>query len=267
MSAVAAGLRYDRIPDFHVLSDPAAAMDLTTRHAIYSIPGFADPFSALTHLGAAIVYFVLSISLFRGAVRGVGERASLGVYCFSLLFLLSMSGVYHMLSPGAGRYVMQYLDHAAIFVLIAGTFTPIHVILFRGFARWGMLTLIWAAAITGITLKMVFFSAISEGLGTLLYLALGWLGLISGMLLIRRYGFAFIRPLLWGALAYTAGAVLEVARMPVLIAGVIGPHELFHVAVLLGSGWHWRFVYRASRRGVAIAPERGRALASEASPF
>jgi channel protein (hemolysin III family) len=248
-------------------------MGPTTSYPTYSIPGFADPFSALTHLGAAGVFFVLSIWLFRGAVPGAVNRASLGVYCFSLLFLLSMSGVYHLLSPGAGRYVMQHLDHAAIFVLIAGTFTPIHTILFRGFARWGMLLLIWVTAITGITFKMIFFGSMSEALGSLLYLGMGWIGLISGTLLARRYGFGFIRPLLWGALAYTVGAAVELAGMPVLIAGVVGPHELFHVAVLFGAGWHWVFVYRVSRRGAAVEPAAdafgagdNRLLVQEAGP-
>lgn len=218
---------------------------------IYSIPGFSDPFSTFTHLGGAGTFLVLGYWLFRGSVGG-GGRLALGVFYFAVLFLLSMSGVYHLLSPGAGRYVMQHLDHAAIFVLIAGTFTPVHAILFRGFARYGMLLLIWAAAITGISLKMVFFDAVSEWLGLALYLGLGWVGLISGTLLVRRYGWSCIHPLLWGALAYTVGAVLEFLRAPTLIPGVVAAHELFHVAVLVGIGYHWLFVYRLSRREAPV---------------
>jgi predicted membrane channel-forming protein YqfA (hemolysin III family) len=56
------------------------------------------------------------------------------------------------------------------------------------------------------------------------------------------HGFAIIKPLLYGALAYTAGASIEFLRMPVVVAGVIGPHELFHISVLAGIAWHWQFV-------------------------
>lgn len=213
----------------------------------YPIPGFHDPFSSLSHLLGAGVFLVLGVFLLRGAIRRFGVRVSLGVFWFSAVFLLAMSGVYHLLGPGAGRYVLQHLDHAAIFVLIAGTFTPVHAILFRRLGRWGMLALIWAAAATAISLKMVFFDSVAEWLSLVLYLAMGWIGIVSGAALYRRHGLDYVRPLIYGALAYTAGAVLEFLRAPVLIPGVLGPHELFHIAVLVGLGWHWAFIHRISR--------------------
>jgi len=217
---------------------------------IYPIPGFSEPVSCFSHLLGAGVFAVLYVFLLR---RGRGHRArilSLSVFALSCILLLSLSGVYHLLSPGtAGRHVLQRLDHAAIFVLIAGTFTPVHGILFKGIGRWGMIILIWTAAITGITLKTIFFTGVSEWLSLTFYLGLGWIGALSGMVLYRRYGFAFIRPLVWGALAYTAGAVLEFMRQPILIPGVIGPHELFHAAVLTGAAFHWKFVYQFADGG------------------
>src|SRR6478672_10312211 len=99
----------------------------------YPIPGFSDPFSSLTHLlGAGAFACLTPLLILKG--RGDPWRvASLGVFAFSTVFLLAMSGTYHLLSPGTpGRAVLQRLDHAAIFVLIAGTFTPFHCILFRG---------------------------------------------------------------------------------------------------------------------------------------
>ncbi len=219
---------------------------------IYPIPGFSEPVSSLSHLLGAGVYAVLSIFLlWRG--RGSWSRlAFLGVFVFACVFLLSMSGVYHLLAPGgSGRAVLGRLDHAAIFVLIAGTFTPAHGILFRGWGRWGPLLLIWAMAATGITLKSIFFTRCPEWLGLLLYLSMGWLGAVSGVVIWRCYGHWLVRPLIWGALAYTAGAVLEFLRWPVLIPGVVGPHELFHVAVLLGISWHWEFVRRFASGKVA----------------
>jgi P-type Ca2+ transporter type 2C len=214
----------------------------------YSALGFQEPFSSWSHLLGAGVFAVLSIRMLRRG-RTRGHQVSLGIFAFSAVFLLSMSGVYHLLDyGGGGRRVLARLDHAAIFVLIAGTFTPLQAILFKGVMRWGMLSVIWAAAITGLTLKTIFFTSVSEGLGLTFYLGLGWAGAISAMFLRRRFGGAFIRPLVAGALFYSAGAVLEAMDWLELIRGVIGPHELFHVAVLLGLGSHWVFVARCVDR-------------------
>jgi channel protein (hemolysin III family) len=209
-----------------------------------SIPGFSDPFSSLTHLLGAGVFACLTPSLL---LKGRGDPrrlASLAVFAFSVVFLLAMSGTYHLLSPGTGgRAVLQRLDHSAIFVLIAGTFTPLHAILFHGAWRWTPLLVLWVVAAAGVTLKAAFFGDTPEWLGLLLYLGMGWLGVVSAAELWRRHGGRFLRPLALGGVAYTAGALLEFLRWPVAIAGVIGPHELFHVFVLIGAASHWRFVW------------------------
>jgi channel protein (hemolysin III family) len=156
-----------------------------------------------------------------------------------------MSGVYHLLTPGtAGRAVLLRLDHAAIFVLIAGTFTAVHGIVYHGLGRWGPLLFIWTAAITGITLKTIFFDGVGDLLSLALFLGLGWVGAFSGGVLWYRYGFRFVRPLVWGAIAYTIGGIQEYLGWPILVPGVIGAHELFHVMVLIGAIFHWRFVYQ-----------------------
>jgi channel protein (hemolysin III family) len=212
-------------------------------HSPLPIPGFADPFSSLSHLVAAGVVLVLGLVFLVRNPGGFGRTLGVSVFIFGAVFLLSMSGVYHLLEPGTGgRAVLQRLDHAAIFVLIAATFTPVHLLLFRGIARWGMLLLIWASAITGLTLKTVFFTQIPDALGVSLYLGLGWVGAISAYLLYRRCGLRPLVPVIIGALAYTLGAVLDFAAYPVLVPGVIGAHEIFHVLVLVGIAAHWRFI-------------------------
>jgi len=161
------------------------------------------------------------------------------------VLLLSLSGAYHLLAPeSAARGVLARLDHAAIFVLIAGSFTPVHAILLH--APWHRLLLacIWAAAIAGLTLKSVFFTTKPEGLGLMLYLGLGWLGVITTVAIARRFGLRFILPLVWGALAYTIGAVADYGRWPEPIPGVVGSHEIFHLAVLAGISFHWAFIRR-----------------------
>jgi channel protein (hemolysin III family) len=162
--------------------------------------------------------------------------------------MLSMSGVYHLLSPdGVGRIVFQRLDHSAIFILIVGTMTPIHKILFEGLMRWGWLLLVWLIAITTLTLKTIFFTSFPEWLGLVLFLCLGWLGIVSVGIVWYRRDMSFIKLLLFGGLAYTVGAILEFFQEPILIPGVLGPHELFHITVLVGLGLHWKFIYNITR--------------------
>lgn len=208
-----------------------------------SIPGFSDPFSSISHLIGAFVFLVYGFKLITLSGGHRGWVAAVSVFVFSVIFLLSMSGVFHLLDyQSAGRAVLQRLDHAGIFVLIAGTFTPVHSILFKGFWRWGVLFSIWALAITGITLKTIFFNEMAEWLGLMFYLGLGWIGILSAYLTHRLHGFTIIKPLIYGALAYTVGASLEFLRLPIIIPGIVGPHELFHIAVLVGIAWHWQFV-------------------------
>lgn len=221
----------------------------------YPIPGFAEPVSSLSHLLSAGVFAALGFFLLRRGRGNMSHLLALGIFVFSCVFLLSMSGVYHLLTPGgAGHEVLQRLDHAAIFALIAGSFTPVHWILFSGWGRWGVLLLIWGLATTGITLKVIFFDNIPEWLGLMSYLGLGWIGLASGIDLWRRYGMAFVRPLVYSGLSYSLGGVLEFLRMPVLIPGVIGPHELLHAGVLAGIGFHFRFLFGVLDRAVPVAP-------------
>ena len=208
-----------------------------------SIPGFSDPFSSLSHLLGAFVFLIYGIKLIYRARFHRGWAVAVSVFVFTGVFLLSMSGVFHLLEhQGVSRLVLQRLDHAGIFALIAGTFTPIHVILFTGLWRWGFLIVIWGLAIAGITLKSIYFNELAEWIGLVAYLGLGWMGILSAYMTQRLHGFSVVKPLLYGALAYTAGATIEFLRMPVLIDGVIGAHELFHIAVLAGLAWHWRFV-------------------------
>lgn len=228
-------------------------MNLMSPVPISAIPGFSEPFSSLSHLLAAGIFLALGIWLAMQNRAHPGQLTSIIIFVFSAVFLLTMSGVYHLLEPGgSARAVLQRLDHVGIFLLIAGTFTPVHSILFKGRWRWGMLLAIWLMAITSITLKTIFFNDIAEWFSLSLYLGLGWFGVISAILLYKRYGYTFIKPLFYGAIAYSVGAVMEFMRTPELIPAVIGPHELFHVAVLFGLSYHFVFIAGFVRKPVQI---------------
>ncbi|HEX6984890.1 MAG TPA: hemolysin III family protein [Planctomycetaceae bacterium] len=225
---------------------------------LYRLPGFYDPFSAISHLFGAALFLVLGLLLLRRG-RGDGLRlALLSVYAVSCVFLFSMSGVYHMtVGGGTARAVMARLDHGAIFVLIAATFTPVHGLLFRGRLRWGPLAVVWSAAAAAIALKTVFFDSLAEWIGLTLYLTLGWLGAASGILIARRRGFGFVAPLFWGGVAYSVGAATDSLDRPALVPGVVRAHEVFHLAVLVGALLHYAFIWRVVAEHTATPTKGG----------
>lgn len=217
-----------------------------------------DPVSAFTHLAGAIVFAAAGVLLVRRA-RPHWRRWPLAIFAVTGVVLLLASFTFHSMPSGTpARHISQRLDHAAIFTLIAGTFTPIQTILFRGVLRWGMLAFVWTAAIVGLTLKVIYFDAVPEALGVSAYLALGWVGVISMAVIYRRSSARFVSPLVIGGLAYSVGAVCEFTSQPTLIAGVFGSHEMFHVAVLVGLGCHWMFIERLARCDAPLTRRRDR---------
>jgi channel protein (hemolysin III family) len=197
----------------------------------------------MTHLFAAPVGLLMKIHLLKYHRGNSAHTLSLIVYGLSILLLLSISGTYHLLTPGfLPRAVLQRMDHAAIFILIAGTFTPIHTFLFQGWRCWGFLLGVWLFALTGIIIKTIFFAQFPESLSVGLYLAFGWCGVVTILWLYRDYGPSSIALLILGGLSYSFGATLDFLRLPTLINGVVGPHECFHLAVLLGIFLHWLFI-------------------------
>ena len=225
------------------------------RAEINHLPGLRDPFSAASHLLGAAVFVVLGVRLLRRGRGDAARVAFLGVYAASCVLLMLTSAAYHAVAAGGvAQRALLRLDHGAIFVLIAGTFTPAHGLLFRGPLRWGPLALVWAAALAGVTLKTAFFHATPPWLSLTFYLAMGWLGGVSGCLLWARYGFAFTRPLLLGGVAYSVGAVADFAGRPNPIPGVVHAHEVFHLAVVAGALFHWAFVWQFATGRVPPRP-------------
>ena len=210
----------------------------------YSLPGVREPWCSFSHFLGACVFVVLAVLLIR---RGRGDWlrvASLAIMAFSSVQLLVLSGLYHMLWPGPMRQMMVRADISAVFMLIAGCLTPVHVILFRGVSRWAPLALAWATALVGIILRMVFFESVSNEVGIAIFLLFGWGTAVTAAVLLQRFGWEFVQPAVWAGMAYTVGAIVLMTHRPILLTGVIGPHELWHMAVLCGLGFHWRFVFQ-----------------------
>lgn len=207
--------------------------------------GFSDPISSWSHLVAAVISLFAAIFLyFRG--RGNTPRlTSLFIYSLALVFLFSMSGVFHLLERGTiAREVLKRLDHAGIWLLIAATFVPIHAILFRGRWRWAILLGVCSVAITGMVLELVFFGTFSSTMLIILFLGLGWSGVLSVYAFRTRYRHHSLWLLVGGGIMYSLGAGIEFSNRIVLIDGIIGPHEIFHLCVVAAAALHWSFIYR-----------------------
>jgi len=225
------------------------------------LPWLYEPFSAITHLLGAGVFLVLSVALVRRAGSDRRRRALMSIYGFSCVFLLLMSGGFHMTTAGTPlNGIMKRVDHAAIFVLIAGTFTPVHGLLFRGWLRWFPLVLLWAICACGVIIKIAFFSTMSSTVSLTLYLAMGWFGLLGGLVLCKQRGFCFVRPLLLGGICFSAGAIMDLCYWPTPIPGVVHAHEMFHLAVLGGMAFDFAFVWRIAR---AAPPPRDQPRAAD----
>jgi channel protein (hemolysin III family) len=216
---------------------------------VYPLPGLEEPVGSLTHLVGALIFTALLVPLVR---RGRGDALRVGlltVYGFSCVFLLAMSGIYHMMPEGtADRAAMGRMDRAAIFILIAGTHTPVQGIFFRGLARWGVIAVMWGLALTGIILFTAFFEQMTSGLVTAVYILLGWVAGSAGLILWQRLGTAEIVLLLGGGIIYSAGAILMGLEWPIVIPGVVGPHEVWHFAVLTAMAMHWVFLFKNARQ-------------------
>ena len=211
---------------------------------VNSLLGFREPWSSFSHLLGAVVFVALAVVLIR---RGRGDwlrTASLAIMAFASVQLLLLSGLYHMLWPGPMRQFMVRADISAVFMLIAGCMTPVHVILFRGVARWAPLAIAWGTAFAGILLRMVFFESVSNEVGIAIFLLFGWSCAVTAMVLLQRFGWKFVQLAVWQGMAYTLGAMALMTHRPILLAGIIGPHELWHMTVLCGLGLHWGFVFQ-----------------------
>lgn len=209
----------------------------------YSISGFNDPMSSLSHLVGCVIFFVLGIFLLLSARKSRATFLFCLQFAVATLFMLSMSFVYHMMAVGGtARDVMLRLDVASIFVLIASTFTVIHGLLFKGGKRWWIPGGLWSIVVVGVTIRTIFFHSIPSVLGDGIFLLMGWLGAVSSWLLWKEFGLQGIRLVFLGGLFYTAGAIINAIGQPVFISKIWGPHETFHLLVLAGLGAHWAFV-------------------------
>ncbi|MFR4973599.1 MAG: PAQR family membrane homeostasis protein TrhA [Butyricicoccus pullicaecorum] len=203
-----------------------------------------EPFSSYSHfVGAVAAACGLAIMLIRAVIEGVDALTGLSVLLFglSLIALYSASAVYHYARAGEQVLrVLKKLDHSMIYVLIAGSYTPIVLKYMQAPGSYLFLAIIWGIALFGIAVKLIWIDA-PRFLGTILYLLMGW-AVIFRFDVVLSMPAPAITLLAIGGLSYTIGGVIYILKKPNL-SQVLGFHELFHLFVLAGSVAHYLMVF------------------------
>ncbi len=198
--------------------------------------------SALTHFGGFLAALVGLFYLIVQTAHDGPRLAAATIYGIGLIAVFLASSIYHFLDLGeAGNRWLRRLDHVAIFLMIGGTYVPASVMLLDGGWRWGMLCATGILALAGTALKLLWVDC-PRWLGTSVYLAMGWMGVIPAHLMLPQLSIAQLLWLLGGGAAYTVGAIIYASKRPDPWPEVFGFHEIWHIFVLLGAALHFGFV-------------------------
>ncbi|MEG0391819.1 MAG: hemolysin III family protein [Anaerovoracaceae bacterium] len=197
-----------------------------------------DEWSFKTHfLGIILSIIATGYLVFSQRAEDPGRLITFGIFGISMIALYTCSSIYHY-SKGSVEKIkrLRKLDHAMIYVLIAGTYTPILFNCLPSPKNIIFLSVIWALALAGIIMKVCWMGA-PRWLSTVIYVVMGW-AIVFDVRALMGLPKAFLWLLVGGGLAYTIGAVFYIFKKPNLFPG-FGFHELFHVFILLGTALHF----------------------------
>ncbi|GAB4072847.1 hemolysin III family protein [Barrientosiimonas marina] len=206
-----------------------------------------EPVNALTHLAGAILSVAGLIALIVKASTTASNSTlavmAVTIFGISLILLYSASATFHMVvAKDHIIHFLQRIDHSMIFVLIAGTYTPLCLISLNGTIGWVLFAIITGLAAAGIIFKLVWFHA-PRLLSTALYVAMGWLIVFFSSTLWPILGDGGMLMLIIGGIFYTIGAFIYWLKPSFLSFKYMGFHEIFHIFILLGSLFHFICVY------------------------
>ena len=198
-----------------------------------------EPVNSLTHWAGAALAFIGLVVLLVISWGTTAKVISLAIYGTSLIALFSASATYHSVHvKDKGLEVFRKVDHAAIYLLIAGTYTPFCVNAFTGFWKWGMLSIIWLLALVGIILK-IFYIRSPRWLNAGIYVLMGWLAIAAAGQILNALPISVIGWLLAGGVIYTLGAVVYSTKLFNFFPGKFGFHEVWHIFVMLAAAAHF----------------------------
>ena len=206
-----------------------------------------EPGSALTHFIAMLLALCAAVPLLvRAAVHsGVKSLTAMTVFMISMVLLYAASTIYHSVNcSGRVLRIFRKMDHMMIFILIAGTYTPVCLLTLPKPSGLMLLAAVWGIALVGIFIKGFWISC-PKWFSSVLYIAMGWSCLsVLGQLFSLLPLHAFLW-LLAGGLIYTAGGIIYALRLPLFDARhpMFGLHEIFHLFVMAGSLCHFVFMF------------------------
>jgi hemolysin III len=190
--------------------------------------------SGITHGVGIVLSAIALLMLVAFAVRDGDPRRiiTVSIYGFTLLLMYTASTCYHCVRSPRAKHVMRIFDHASIYLLIAGTYTPIVLVSMGGGWGWSMFGVVWTIAIAGVVLKMIFVDRY-EPLSVTLYIVMGWLALIAIKPMLAALPAGAMGWIFGGGIAYTAGVVFFLwDHLPF-------NHAIWHLFVIAGSVCHF----------------------------
>ena len=221
-------------------------MSKTTVQSPCRCPGIKDPFSGISHLvGAVLSVAGLAVLVYYACRYGtVKHIVTFAIFGAALILLYSASAVYHLLDVSEKINLnLRRIDHMMIYVLIAGTYTPVCIIALPKVWGISLLVGVWVLAAAGIILAVVWFSA-PRWFTTTLYVLMGWIVVIAFLPLVRSLPAPALSWLVGGGLAYTVGAVIYGTKWFPVKSKIVGFHEIFHLFVMGGSFAHYWLMLR-----------------------
>lgn len=194
--------------------------------------------NSITHgLGAVLSVAGLVFLLIAAITEGTALHiTAVAIFGSTLILLYLASTLYHALRPPRAKRVFQILDHSAIYLLIAGTYTPLTLITLRGAWGWSIFTAVWSLAVFGVVFKSIWIERHTT-LSTVIYVLMGWCAIVAVRPLLRGLPWEGFVWLLAGGLSYTAGVVFYASRRRYA-------HAIWHLFVLGGSACHYWTIYR-----------------------
>lgn len=206
-----------------------------------------EPGSAITHfIGMMMAVFAMVPLLIKAGISS-GEKSFVAMLIFmlSMILLYGASAMYHSVNL-EGKYlrIFRKIDHMMIFVLIAGSYTPVCLIVLGGKQGYTLLTVVWSIAIVGMLVK-AFWITCPKWFSSLIYIAMGWVCVFVFGELLDSLPFSAFMWLLAGGLIYTAGGIIYALKLPIFNSkhAYFGSHEIFHLFCMAGSACHFVFMY------------------------
>ena len=206
-----------------------------------------EPGSAVTHfIGMMLAVFAAVPLLIKAGVTSGGRSfTAMAIFMASMILLYGASTMYHSVNLAGKRLrIFQKLDHMMIFVLIAGSYTPVCLVVLGGDVGYRLLALVWGIALAGMVIKACWITC-PKWFSSIIYIAMGWVCVLVFSQLFDTLSTAAFLWLLAGGLIYTAGGVIYALKLPVFNARheAFGSHEVFHLFVMGGSICHFIFMY------------------------